>query len=166
MKLIESRSMPAHLASRSANGLAASASSSVMPLPTMAAMRSRAVASMSRNSATCALPATAPPRLEAIFVSVVAAIGVVDRRIAAVIVEEITREDDVGVRKINPAVPVGMRVGGMGEQRLAATNRHSLGAAHIGFGRDRIWVRRWALVVVEAIAGACKQADPHIVLRH
>src|SRR5258708_17272134 len=40
----------------------------------LAAMRSRAVASMSRNSATCALPATAPPRLEAIFVSAVASL--------------------------------------------------------------------------------------------
>jgi hypothetical protein len=39
-------------------------------------------------------------------------------------------------------------------------------AAYIGFGGDRIRVRRWALVVVEAIGGACKQADPHIVLRH
>jgi hypothetical protein len=44
MKLTESRSLLAHLASRSLNGLAATASSSVMPLPTMAAMRSRAVA--------------------------------------------------------------------------------------------------------------------------
>ena len=54
----------------------------------------------------------------------------------------------------------------MGEQRLAATDRHDRGAAHIGFGRDRIQVRRWALVVAEAIGGACKQADPHIILRH
>src|SRR5580704_1871831 len=36
MKLTESRSFPAHLASRSAKGLAATASSSVTPLPTMA----------------------------------------------------------------------------------------------------------------------------------
>src|SRR4051812_34357975 len=54
MKLTEYRSLPAHLASRSANGLAATASSSLISLPTMAAMRSRAVASMSRNSPTCA----------------------------------------------------------------------------------------------------------------
>jgi hypothetical protein len=54
----------------------------------------------------------------------------------------------------------------MGEPRLAATDRHGLDAPDIGFGRDRIRVRRWALVVVEAVGGACKQADPHIVLRH
>ena len=54
----------------------------------------------------------------------------------------------------------------MGEKRLATTDRHSLGAAHIGFGRDRIRVRRWATVVVGTIRGAGKQADRHIVLRH
>jgi hypothetical protein len=37
--LTESRSLPAHLASTSANGLAATASSSVMPLPIVAAVR-------------------------------------------------------------------------------------------------------------------------------
>ena len=96
----------------------------------------------------------------------VAAIGEVDVLIALVAVHDIAGGEHIGVGEKDPGIAVGVGIGDMGEQRLAAAHFHRLRSAEISLLRKRFRCPRRRLVAGKARRGAGGKAEPDIVVRH